>query len=619
MLRPAVLVALAVLLATSRAYGEDEVRVSGATREAGRATVGADDARELAGALDDPLRAVTVLPGVVPLRSATPLFFVRGAPPGDVGFFVEGVRIPTLFHAALGPSVLQPGALERVDVWPGPAPARYGGVAGAVLAATLREPDAAPHVEAAVRDIDASGLATARFERSSVSLGGRWGYPNAALAVISPSTRLDYADLEGRATYALGEHDRVTLLLLASADAYASQDAGPDGARTRQEIVAGDFEIADVRWDEQLSEGHVRLAATVGRSRIGAAPLYAVDTLAGVRAELEKRLGGAFVLRGGAESRLDAYRLDRRASTTAVPNADLAPPTNTMVGAWTEATLRPGRGVDLTPGLRVGVFSSSRREATAAIPAVDPRLAARIALAPRLAWIGTVGVAHQVPPLRVGAAPGTITSIPGFAAATRRLEETAQTSQGVEGRLPGDLSVAATGFLSGSRGLVDLTSECSRSATGYTCSDVPGRGVAYGLELSARRSLSSRIGGWLSYTLSRATRDGAPSELDRTHVANAAVSWDAGRRWRLGARLAAWSGQPYPRSSGVVGRFPPFVRGDLLAEKRWPLGEGFVAASVELQNVTLAADVTGVACRAGTCTLQKTTVAIPIVGLEASL
>jgi hypothetical protein len=41
-----------------------------------------------------------------------PFFFVRGAPPGNVGYFLDGVGIPLLYHAFLGPQVIHPALIS---------------------------------------------------------------------------------------------------------------------------------------------------------------------------------------------------------------------------------------------------------------------------------------------------------------------------------------------------------------------------------------------------------------------------------------------------------------------------------------------------------------------------
>src|SRR5438552_3756864 len=83
--------------------------------------------------------AVEALPGVVPLVSGFPYFFIRGAPPNDNGYFVDGIRVPFLFHIGIGQAVIHPGVIDRVDFFPGAAPAAYGGVAGAIIAGQMKE------------------------------------------------------------------------------------------------------------------------------------------------------------------------------------------------------------------------------------------------------------------------------------------------------------------------------------------------------------------------------------------------------------------------------------------------------------------------------------------------
>ena len=46
--------------------------------------------------------------------SGLPFFFIRGAPPGNAGYFLDGVRVPLLFHVGAGPSVVHPALIVRV-------------------------------------------------------------------------------------------------------------------------------------------------------------------------------------------------------------------------------------------------------------------------------------------------------------------------------------------------------------------------------------------------------------------------------------------------------------------------------------------------------------------------
>src|SRR5437868_12442347 len=49
--------------------------------------------RQLPGALGDPFRAIEISTGVTPIVSGLPYFYVRGAPPGNVGYYFDGVRV----------------------------------------------------------------------------------------------------------------------------------------------------------------------------------------------------------------------------------------------------------------------------------------------------------------------------------------------------------------------------------------------------------------------------------------------------------------------------------------------------------------------------------------------
>ncbi len=93
------------------------------------------------GSLGDPFRVIESLPGVTSVVLPAPIFVVRGANPGNTGYFLDDVQVPALFHLALGPSVIHPYFFDSVDFYPGGYPARYGRyVAGIVTAQHARRP-----------------------------------------------------------------------------------------------------------------------------------------------------------------------------------------------------------------------------------------------------------------------------------------------------------------------------------------------------------------------------------------------------------------------------------------------------------------------------------------------
>jgi hypothetical protein len=157
---------------------EAVVEVRGTRSGAGTPALSRAQARELPGAFGDPLRAVDSLPGVVPTISGLPVFFIRGAPPASVGYVVDGVEVPLLYHAFLGPSVLHPGSLAGVVLQSAPADVRYGGSAGAVIVAEPSVPSRTLHGEASLRLFDAGALLEAPFANGAGSalVSGRFSF-----------------------------------------------------------------------------------------------------------------------------------------------------------------------------------------------------------------------------------------------------------------------------------------------------------------------------------------------------------------------------------------------------------------------------------------------------------
>jgi hypothetical protein len=658
----------------------EEVNVRGARREIGQTTLSAPEIREMPGAFGDPFRAIEALPGVSPVVSGLPYFYIRGAPPNDNGFYVDGVRVPLLFHVGVAQGVIHPSLIERVDFFPGAAPARYGGDAGAVIDAETRAPALERHAEVNLRLVDSGALVETPLGdgRGSALVAGRFGYPGFALGLVQSNINLEYSDYQARTTWRVGDRDTIGVFALGSHDLLKTVSSG-DGAAIEQ--FASDFHRVDLRWDHALENGRVRVGVTGGWQSQGASPTYFDDTSTAVRVEIDERASQDVLVRGGAIATLDAYSTRQApASRDAplVPSTADPPPTNVRTGAHADVVWRMTPRVEIVPGARFDVYESARGGTSAAVPAFDPRLSARTTISRDVVWVSALGIGHQYPTLRVGQIPAMLVSVPGFvlgadgqAAPPAQLQTAAHASQGIEVALPASFTLTATGFLTGWTGLTDVTAVCFEpmAAASVVPMNSPGQkgddgtkyivcpdnaqvqGRAYGVELLLRRALSKRLGGWLSYTLSRSTREAhfitpqggdaiatVPSEGDRTHILNAILSYEIGAGWRAGARLVFLSGEPYSKMSGNYPippyndqRYPPFFRADVRAEKRWRIDRArSVALVFEVQNATLSKEEYGVSCQGESTPtaggfLQTTScrpstlgpITIPSIGVEA--
>lgn len=614
-----------------------EILVLGERAAPGRSSFGRAEVRELPGAFGDPFRAVEVMPGVTPIFTGVPFFFVRGSPPGNVGYFLDGIRVPLLFHVALGPSVVHPGLVERVDLYPGGYPARYGRFAGAVIAAETTAPNTSLHGEANLRVFDAGAMVEGPFAegRGSALVGGRYSYTAAVLSLIAPDVTLSYWDYQARISYDLSSAWRIGAFAFGAYDSFRSD--------TDQGSVGTQFHRLDLRADLRVSPAtRVGFAVTVGFDRSAAEEIDGdevrsspalQDGLWSARLKLNHRLGQQGELRAGAEVGLDRYQIvdiaseDPQAADVFYSRDDLS------VGLHADLAWEPEPWVVVTPGFRLDAYRSSSQTRIA----FEPRIAAEFELSRFVRLEHTLGVAHQ--------APSFVAPIPGFQLSDLEdgLQQSVQSSAGAVLRPGSGLQIGVTLFHSiflnltdylGTVSLRDYVFEQIVENDDEDRLDLRSRGQAYGLEVSLKRPLTERLGGYLAYTLSRSTRRLAgttlPSDFDRTQVLHAALAYDLGRHWRAGARFSLYTGPPAQRESsffnpnGTARKVPPqrapiFHRLDLRLEKRWPIGTDgrYWSFVLEVLNSTLRREVANYQCRPEGCSGDEIgPVTIPSIGAE---
>ncbi|UQA59293.1 TonB family protein [Polyangium aurulentum] len=603
-----------------------EVVALGERPAVGTVSLGRAEVRLLPGAFGDPFRAIEALPGVTPIVSGLPYFYVRGAPPGNVGYFIDNVRVPVLYHLGLGPSVVHPGLVERVDLYPGGYPAQYGRYTGGIVAGETRPAANEWRGEASLRLIDVGAMVEAPIgDRGAALVGGRYSYTAALLSLAAPGTQLDYWDYQGRFSWDLSPRQRITVFAFGSYDYLGQED---EDTGEMQTLFSTQFHRIDLRYDAEISDKtRLRQAVTLGLDQSGFAGregLFLRDFLIGARTQLVHRESESILVRAGLDATFDAYDAvaggDDPDETTQ-QLANLFPTRqDIMVGLYADTILDLGRGVEVTPGARIDLWGSRGNTAFSA----DFRLASRVPVTKRIRLLNAVGLAHQ--------APGFVLPIPGIAIGSLQggLQKSFQTSAGVEVELPLGFTGTATGFFNGFFGMADALGTAARGGDEDIDPNARSLGNSLGLEVFLKRRLTERLGGYVSYTLSRTTRainrENFVPRFDRTHVLNAAVSWDPGRGWRLGSRFVFYTGLPITRDNPYVPlapelegetRLAPFFRIDARIEKRWTIGKrGWISLVLEMLNATLSEEQIALDCR-DTCKPQSIgPVSIPSLGVE---
>jgi TonB family protein len=581
--------------------------------------------RVIPGAFGDPFRAIDVLPSLVPIISGLPYFYIRGAPPSAVGYYVDEVRVPYLFHFALGPGVVQPALIEEVALHPAAYPARFGRYAGGIVAGTTRDPATELHGEAQIRLIDAGAYVETPLAngRASVGIGGRYSYTAAVISLFAPEVTIDYRDYNARASYQLTDNLRVSALAIGSYD-YASNTK--DGIE--EVLFASEFHRLDLRLDHQGTNGsRSRVATTVGidRTRLEGSR-FAQDWLTGVRGRHTWSAGQNVDMEIGADALAEFYvgdlpsRFAVRPEDYRTAETLFSPRTDTATGLWTAAIYRPAPGWDLTGILRADAFTSDGKVAIGP----SPRISAKVPIIPKVSFLAAMGVANQPPAFAIPVPAVGFRGLPGG------LSYAYQKSAGLEIGLPLRFTLKTVGFHHSYFNLRDFARNRDNIDLDKPQPDPGSPSQGYGLEVFLSRKMSERYAAFTSFTLQRSQlgstlrEPAAVSPFDRSYVFQVGGVVDLGRGWKTSARFLTYGGWPLerdPTTGRVVGRLPGFMRLDARLEKRWTMAkERWISLVFEGLNVTGSTDIVGRNCSPEGCRNQELgPIIVPSIGVEGGL
>ncbi len=622
--------------------------------EASRITLRDRELHEVPGTLGDPFRVVMLLPGVGAVVSGVSYPVVRGAEPAATGFFIDGVRVPLLFHLFLGPAVVHPDFVDAIDFYPGSPPPQYGRLLGGVIDGHLSRPrEDRVHANVYADFINAGLFVDAPVKPTGTraTLAGRLSYtpllvatavnalaPPAPAGSVSPSLVLDFYDYQGRLEQQVGQ-GKLRLFAFGSSDVFGTRH--PDGnvpaaGGSAEEAIL--FHRADARFTQPLGAGEGELGFTWGLDRVGfQSQTQANQQLSSIGLNLDERTlsgrakvsapvepGVRLMLGGDVEHHQAAVGIrQNQAGLSIQSERPLA--VATYVGGWFQAVWERELGWSVVPGLRIDGYHL--------VPgiddlAVEPRLTVRRVLGNDLTWKAAAGVFHQP--------PTTLISLPVVDLASLRygLQQAAQVSTGLEWRPPRGLEMTAEAYLS------PLFRTLEFDLINTLASDVSGganlvrgeaHGYAWGFEVLVRRPLGGNWFGWLSYSLSQSLRHAqfnrydahgdvvatdtryVPFAFDQTHLANAVLSYKLGSHFTVGTVLHFNSGRP---ETGALGqeaqtagtdlagnpqwvpvdrdrspRLPPFFRVDARVSYAHAYDDFSLEAYLDFLNVTLSSEV----------------------------
>lgn len=562
-----------------------------------------EEIRRVPGTFGDPVRVIQNLPGAARAPLGTGLLVIRGANPEDSAVYVDGIRIPLIYHLGGYASVINPDLIEAVDYQPGSYGVEYGRSMGGVVDVRTRTRwDERPRLSWNTDLLDTGVFFSTRAgaqDRLGVAAAARRSYIDVFIPIFSPNPDFvvkprwyDY-QLKLAGLDADGTQKDWSFFLFGFQDTLEAST--PEGfAQSTDQDTQGDLGTlygthrAYFLYERALSDTwSLRAIPSFGLDLVGfrlgdATRINQNQLLAEVRVEAPWQPSEAFRLTPGVDFIGGYYWFDAALPFDPGTLGEFDPlaerePASFGGRGWgwgpdlyLKADIRPLKERDrliLQPGVRynrVTISGEDRSQPILQIGAFDPRFAGRFQAVPRGALKGAVGLYHQPPqPFEAWRPTGTV---------DLSFERALSTELGWEHQLTDALSIDATGFY---KSLDDLIVQNPN----FTSIDSPfffnsGIGRIYGGEWLLRHALVDRFFGWISYTLSRSERNDDPNataeareftdgsavpadnwyrfDFDQTHILTAVAGYTLPRSWEVSGRLQYVTGNPYTPLAGGV-------------------------------------------------------------------
>jgi TonB family protein len=589
-------------------------------REVTRRRLDVREAASQPGSFGDPLVAVENLPGVAVAPFDAGSISMRGASPDESSIYLDGFRTISFFHYIGLRSIIAPGFLESVDLYPGNAPTNFGRQTGGVLEAKLKrsQPDRL-HGYADISLLDAGlFIETPIGEKVSIAAAGRVSYIDKVMRALDAPFPV-YDDYQLMVTARPAAAHQLRLFYLGSDDKLeldveelSNESAQATLARLRTENhiqhvalehdyapstrISNRMRVGFLHWlgDTSFSDD-MRIRGNYNtlqlRDTLRFSPRAWITAELGLDAEIGKWMTDVLIAPppkyGEPEGYVD-FDNERRAYKGGLPYYG--------VGGWASLELKPVRDLLIVPGVRADL--QPQVEAVT----VDPRITARYQPIDQVAIKAGSGVYHGP--------PTTDEAASAFGNPKLGAERAFQHSAGVELTPLPFLQLDLTGFYHQLDGLAAQSNkivEKNGEAVALNYENT-GEGRAYGLEVMLRQQLAYRLSGWIAYTLARTERRRVASdafrvfEFDQTHNLALVAAYQLPRHFQLSTRFRFRTGRPttpvtgatfvsdndeYAPAFGATNsrRLDDFHQLDVRLDKRWVFDLWSFTAYVDVQNV----------------------------------
>jgi TonB family protein len=608
--------------------------------------VKAEQAVRVPGTQGDVLKVVENLPGVARAAAGSGALAVWGSAPQDTRVYVDGIRVPRLYHDGGYRSIINSDFVKSVELVPGGYGASYGrGLGGLVTVALKPLDEDGVHGSVAADTIDAAGSVRAKLsDKWHVAVAARKSYLDSTTSLVTSQNVGAYIpipqfwDGQARVVYDVGAHETLELGGMMSSDKTTRSLPNSDPSLVTSQTTKTDFNRIYFRYVKHLKEGGVvEVVPSYGKDTTSLVNLYGStptdvtndSDVFGLRASWHGPVTKSFSASVGVDGELYSSTLHRSGSIGAPPReGDVyvfgeAPPPQINSDDWKTVigSVAPFAEGDLAllddklhivPGARLDpiitmtnkvappqpgnpIIAAQREE-----PVIEPRIFVRYAFTPRISAKIAYGEYHQ-PPLAE-----EMSAV--FGNPTLALSYAQHELVGTNFQLTQLLSIETTAFYRTMSNLVVRTQN-PNPVVGHALDQI-GTGHAYGVQFLMRQDKGNgRFFGWISYTISRSERQDAPNQpvrlfdYDQTHVFTILGSYDLGLGFEVGARFRFASGYPRTPVTGayydvvtdtyepIFGfhnsiRIPSFYSLDVRFAKHFKIGRTSAEVYLDVQNVT---------------------------------
>ena len=628
-------ISLLVPLAEGTGTYNERVQVTGSLFRAAEAAVpaqqvlGSSDLQNLRGlVLDDPVRALHVLPGVASTDDFYADFSVRGVDFAHIGLAIDGVASPFLSHTVQGVEesgsvgMINSDILDRMALLNGSYPQRFGNRTGAQVEMTLREGSRdRAQTRVALSGSSASLVGEGPLghsHRGSWLVSARKSYLDLLIRQVSDEDHFafGFSDLAGRLAWDVTAHQQVGLSVVAGHSALnASQlHVGPNDPY----VASNDAFLVSAAW---RWTGSPRLAlsqhvsATGGRYHNRSLDRVVLDDGDSVtvawRGDASAVVGTRWSIDAGgsvAASRDRAVSrrvVDPRRPAEIREDASLQ---STLAGTYAEVRRTLPRGALVAGGARADHWTGT------GATTLSPWIRGQAPLPGRLELAAGTGIYRQFPDFNeVSGIRGT----PGLDS-----ERAWQSDLGLSRLIGAALRAQATVYHRRGRAGIRLPGDDWRLVDGVlTPPDLDSHYVnaideeSTGVELQVQRRSPNGLSGWVSYTFGHTRRTDVTTgerfdaDFDQRHAVNVYALYRLTNRTNVAVKVRAATNFPVagyveelPASADApvppnqpgryavsalpnTARLPAYSRVDVRANHVFAVPKGRLTLYVELMNV----------------------------------